>query len=340
MVSDRGPRFASRFWKAFCSLLGATVSLTSGYHPQSNGQTERLNQELKTGLRCMVSANLATWNKSLIWVEYAHNTLPCSSSGLSPFQCAYGRRRSMFLLLRISFIVVARSGPEPGWYYNRALSGRRERLIAEGFQLPFTSLGKWYGCRLKTSPFELSLASWRHASWALFPSPRWLIQQSCSSSSPGLWECTLHFMLPRSSRWKTALWKKNKQVHQTATWFSQGTRITKYNKWHVQPLSPYLSLSLTTQYLPALQALSFLHVRGSRSCSRFFPGATFYDVVLQQWCCLILCTLWQKCLTKFPNFKSCLSWIIPSGYNKVNRSTLITSVYYWLHTITIYDHVL
>ena len=96
VVSDRGPQFASRFWKAFCSLLGATVSLTTGYHPQSNGQTERLNQELETGLRCLVSQNPATWSKHLIWVEYAHNTLPCSASGLSPFQCAYGYQPPLF----------------------------------------------------------------------------------------------------------------------------------------------------------------------------------------------------------------------------------------------------
>lgn len=83
----------SCFWKAFCSLLGATVSLTSGYDPQA-GQTECLNQELETSLRCLVSQNPATWSRHLIWVEYAHNTLPCSSSGLYPFQCAYGYQPS------------------------------------------------------------------------------------------------------------------------------------------------------------------------------------------------------------------------------------------------------
>lgn len=45
------------------------VSLFSGYHPQSNGQMERLNQELETGLRCLVSQNPTPWCKHLIWVD-------------------------------------------------------------------------------------------------------------------------------------------------------------------------------------------------------------------------------------------------------------------------------
>ncbi len=49
VVSDRGPQFVSKFWSEFCRLLGATVSLSSGYHPQSNGQTERANQDLDLG---------------------------------------------------------------------------------------------------------------------------------------------------------------------------------------------------------------------------------------------------------------------------------------------------
>ncbi|XP_051928342.1 uncharacterized protein LOC127604950 [Hippocampus zosterae] len=52
IVSDRGPQFVSRVWKRFCRSLGATASLTSGYHPQSNGQAERANQDLGAALRC------------------------------------------------------------------------------------------------------------------------------------------------------------------------------------------------------------------------------------------------------------------------------------------------
>ena len=62
---------SSRFWKAFCTLIGASASLSSGFQPQSNGQSERANQDLETTFRCLISANPITWSQQLVWVEYA-----------------------------------------------------------------------------------------------------------------------------------------------------------------------------------------------------------------------------------------------------------------------------
>ncbi len=88
VVSKRGPQFVSKFWREFCKLLGATVSLSSGFHPQSNGQTERANQDLERMLRCLASQNPSSCNQQLSWDEYAHNSLPVSATGLSPFECS------------------------------------------------------------------------------------------------------------------------------------------------------------------------------------------------------------------------------------------------------------
>uniref|UniRef100_A0A8C6KZA5 Integrase catalytic domain-containing protein n=1 Tax=Nothobranchius furzeri TaxID=105023 RepID=A0A8C6KZA5_NOTFU len=90
MVSGRGPQFTARFWKAFCSLMGASVSLSSRYHPQTNGQMERVNQQLGRYLRCFVSAQPSQWPTNLLWAELSHNLHTSLTTHMSPFKVCYG----------------------------------------------------------------------------------------------------------------------------------------------------------------------------------------------------------------------------------------------------------
>jgi len=96
IVSDRGPQFTSRVWSAFFRLLNVNISLTSGYHPQSNGQTERLNQELTRFLRAYCHSHQSDWSRYLMWAEYAQNSLQKPATGLTPFKCVLGFQPPLF----------------------------------------------------------------------------------------------------------------------------------------------------------------------------------------------------------------------------------------------------
>lgn len=96
ILSDRGPQFTARVWREFCQALGARPALSSGFHPQTNGQTERMNQELESTLRCLCSSNPRTWSSQLSWAEYAHNAHVSSATGLSPFEASLGYQPPLF----------------------------------------------------------------------------------------------------------------------------------------------------------------------------------------------------------------------------------------------------
>ncbi|KAI2659133.1 Transposon Tf2-9 polyprotein [Labeo rohita] len=96
IVSDRGPQFTSRLWSNFLRLLGVNVSLTSGYHPEANGQVERLNQELTRFLRSYCHDHQEDWSRYLLWAEYAQNSIRKASTNLTPFQCVLGFQPPLF----------------------------------------------------------------------------------------------------------------------------------------------------------------------------------------------------------------------------------------------------
>ena len=73
IVSDRGTQFTSQFWHKVHRSLGTKLNFSSAYHPQTDGQTERINQILEDMLRACVLQYGDSWDKSLPYAEFSYN---------------------------------------------------------------------------------------------------------------------------------------------------------------------------------------------------------------------------------------------------------------------------
>ena len=91
IISDRGPQFASRFWKALCERLGIERRLSTGFHPQTDGQTERFNATMEEYLRLYVNHHQDDWVDWLPLCEFAANNAASETTQVSPFFATFGR---------------------------------------------------------------------------------------------------------------------------------------------------------------------------------------------------------------------------------------------------------
>nr|GEV31953.1 putative reverse transcriptase domain, ribonuclease H-like domain, aspartic peptidase domain protein [Tanacetum cinerariifolium] len=92
IISDRGPRFASNFWSAFQKALGTQLDMSTAYHPQTNGQSERTIQILEDMLRACVIDFGNCWERHLPLVEFSYNNSYHASIKAAPFEALYGRK--------------------------------------------------------------------------------------------------------------------------------------------------------------------------------------------------------------------------------------------------------
>ena len=86
IVSDRGPQWNSEFFRALCDKADIRLSLSTAYHPQTNGLVERTNEVVETALRHYVSPEQTDWNKKLPFIEFALNDAHKETSGVTPFR--------------------------------------------------------------------------------------------------------------------------------------------------------------------------------------------------------------------------------------------------------------
>ncbi|GJP44696.1 hypothetical protein CLOM_g4057 [Closterium sp. NIES-68] len=91
LISDRDPKFTSKFWKELMSLLGTKLAMSSVYHPQTDGQTERLNQIVEQLLGAACKDDISKWDLHLPVLEFAYNNATHAATGQMPFFLCYGR---------------------------------------------------------------------------------------------------------------------------------------------------------------------------------------------------------------------------------------------------------
>ena len=91
IISDRDPRFTSRFWGKFQEALGTRLNFSTTFHSQTDGQLEIVIQVLEDMLRSCVIDNEVSWDKHIPLVELVYNNKFHSSFGMAPYEALYGR---------------------------------------------------------------------------------------------------------------------------------------------------------------------------------------------------------------------------------------------------------
>ena len=108
IVNDRDPKFTSDFCMQVFKKLETTFSMSSTNHPQSDGQTKRVNQIIEDMLRGYVGAKPTKWECYIPILEFAYNKSKHTSTGYSPFMLMYGfqpRARLMLIYIMMSCVV-------------------------------------------------------------------------------------------------------------------------------------------------------------------------------------------------------------------------------------------
>ncbi|GKC01397.1 reverse transcriptase domain-containing protein [Tanacetum coccineum] len=102
IILDRDRRFTSRFWQTLQKALGTRLDMSTAYHPQTDGQSERTIQTLKDLLRACVIDFGGSWDVHLLLVEFSYNNSYHSSIRCAPFEALHGRKcRSPVLWVEI-----------------------------------------------------------------------------------------------------------------------------------------------------------------------------------------------------------------------------------------------
>ena len=118
VISDQGREFVNKVKEALFELTGTKHRVTSAYHPQTNGLTERCNQTLQTSLLKVVNDSQNDWNVHLPPILFAYRTSQQRATKLSPFEIMYCRYMCMYMYMDINMQAHAQSLNTPTLFYS------------------------------------------------------------------------------------------------------------------------------------------------------------------------------------------------------------------------------
>ena len=124
VILDRGPQFVAELMRELNKMLGIETKLSMAYHPETDGQTERTNQELEQYLRMYVNHRQNNWAEWLATVEFAFNNKVHTATKSSLFQVNYGRE------LRMGFDIRKKGKNEKAEEFAREMKKRHEEARA------------------------------------------------------------------------------------------------------------------------------------------------------------------------------------------------------------------
>src|SRR5690349_1135868 len=104
----------SHFWQSLWKGWNTILKMSTSFHPQTDGQTERANRTLIECLRSFIDASQLDWDLLLPWMQIANNDAKCQTTGKSPFEMNNGRVRRTLLDVELEAAGVVRQGAYPG----------------------------------------------------------------------------------------------------------------------------------------------------------------------------------------------------------------------------------